>query len=351
MISNAAVYQILLVEAALLVLTVAAVLGHGARQSWRRRTDPPRLARAQQTLAALLVAGTDEPVPADDLPRLPRRLRRQVLTDLSRSLRGRHRERIGELAVVLGVAGQAGRWARSWWWWRRLRGAHLLTQLAVPDPVLVRLLDDRHPAVRCQAILWAGDHADTILAERLMSLLTDPSALCRYTAVDALLRAGPALPPRLAEHLANGRDPSLPTLLEVAAARPDHRYLSAALWLSGSRQAPIRMRAARLLGAIGGDAATDRLIRLLGDADAEVREAAAASLGSLRHWPAATQVAHLLRDPAWEVRRASGEALLAFGAPGRLLLRRHAHDEDRFAADMAQRILHTAELRPVEAAW
>jgi len=348
-ISNHAVQQILLAEAAVLALTVVAVLGHGAWMAWRRRSDPPRLARAQQTLAALLDERPDQPVPADDLLRLPRRLRRQVLTDLSRSLRGRHRERIGQLATMLGVAGQAGRWARSRWWWRRLRGAHLLTQLAVDDPIVVRLLDDRHPAVRCQAILWAGDHADTILAERLMSLLTDSSALCRYTAVDALLRAGPALPPRLVEHLANGRDPSLPTLLEIAAARPDHRYLPAALRLSGSRRAGIRMRAARLLGTVGGDAATDRLTRLLDDTEAAVREAAAVSLGSLRHWPAASHVARLLRDPAWDVRRASGEALLAFGAPGRLLLRRHAHDEDRFAADMAQRILHTAELRPAEA--
>ncbi|OLB67209.1 MAG: hypothetical protein AUI10_00735 [Actinobacteria bacterium 13_2_20CM_2_72_6] len=350
MISNHAVYQILATEAALLALTVVACLGHGARLAWLRRADPPRLARAQETLAALLVAETGGPVPVNDLPRLPRRLRRQLLTDLSRSLRGRHRDRIGELATMLGVAGQARRWARSRWWWRRLYGAHLLRQLAVEDPILVRLLDDRHPAVRCQAILWAGDHADTILAERLMTLLTDPSALCRYTAVDALLRTGPALPPRLAEHLTNGRDPSLSTLLEIAAARPDHRYLPAALWLSGSRRARIRLRAARLLGAVGGDAATDRLVRLLDDADAGVRAAAADSLGNLQHWPAASHVARLLRDPAWEVRRASGEALLAFGAPGRLLLRRHAHDEDRFAADMAQRILRTAELRPAGAA-
>lgn len=345
MISHHAVGRILVGEAVWLALTVAAILGHGAWLAWQRRADPPRLARAQQTLAALLVAGTEGPVPVRDLPRLPQRLRRRVLTDLSRSLRGRHRERIGQLATVLGVAQQAGRFARSRRWSRRLYGAHLLTQLAVDDPILVRLLSDRHPAVRCQAILWAGDHADTLLAERLMTLLTDPSALCRHTAVDALLRAGPALPPRLAEHLANWRDPSLPTLLEIAAARPHHRYLSAALHLCGSRRSEIRMRSARLLGAVGGDAAIDRLTGLLADPDATVREAAADSLGRLRHWPAAPHVARLLRDPAWEVRRASGEALLAFGAPGRLLLRRHAQDEDRFAADMARRILHTAELR------
>ena len=151
MISNHAVGQILLVEAAWFAATVAAILGHGVWLAWHRRTDPPRLARAQQALSALLVAGADGPVPVQDLPRLPRRLRRRVLTDLSRSLRGRHRERIGELASALGVARQAGRWARSPWWWRRLYGAHLLTQLAIDDPILIELLDDRHPAVRCQA--------------------------------------------------------------------------------------------------------------------------------------------------------------------------------------------------------
>ena len=52
MISNHAVYQILLVEAALLAVTVAVVLGHGARLAWRRRTDPPRLARGNGLGAA-----------------------------------------------------------------------------------------------------------------------------------------------------------------------------------------------------------------------------------------------------------------------------------------------------------
>jgi HEAT repeat protein len=211
---------------------------------------------------------------------------------------------------------------------------------------LVRLLDDPHPAVRSEAIAWVADHADEALVERLIGMLTDPTPLCRHTATDALLRAGSALPSPLAAHLADGRHPSLPVLLDVAAARPDHRYLAAALRLATSRRPRIRAGAARLLGTIGGDTATATLAGLLDDADPVVRAAAATSLGHLRHWPAASAIAGLLRDRSWDVRRASGEALVEVGAPGRLLLRRYTHDPDRFAADMAGRILLTAELRP-----
>jgi len=343
--SHRAVIELLLAEVAAFTLVVLLILGHGGWLAWQRRADPPRLARARQVLAALLAEGADAADVAAALPRLPLRLRTRLLTDLSRNLRGAQRERLGALARAMGVTALARRWVHSRWWWRRLRGAHLLTQLADDDPVLDRLLNDPHPVVRAEATAWAATHADGPLAQRLIDVLDDESMLCRHTAADALLRAGPALAPWLAEQLDGERRARLPALLEIAAARPDPRYLPAALRLAGSARPHLRVRATRLLGALGGNAATEALTGRLADDDPAVREAAVVSLGHLRHWPAAPAVARLLRDPSWDVRRASGEALLALGAPGWLLLRRYEHDEDRFAADMAQRVLRTAELQ------
>ena len=50
-------------------------------------------------------------------------------------------------------------------------------------------------------------------------------------------------------------------------------------------------------------------------------------------------MASLLRDRAWIARREAGLALARLGAPGALCLRRARSESDRFAADMAHRVL------------
>jgi hypothetical protein len=369
MITTGLLYQVLLLLGLLLSAALAAVFGHAAWLGWTRRADPPRLALARAALTNTLAGGAapastvprgdaartsgEGPagsVPADrDIVALPDRLRRRLLSDLAGSVQGDQRQRLARLAVDLGIIGRAQRWARSRWWWRRLRGAHLLSSLCDEDPLMHRLLGDPHPAVRAEAITWAGDHVDTAVAERLVDLLADRSPLCRHAAKDALLRAGPAAPPVVAEHLRRGDSPNLDALLDVAAGRPDHRYQAAARSLAGDPRPAIRAVAARLLGELGGHDAIPVLELQLTDPQPAVREEAAAALGRLGHWPAASAVARLLRDPSWDVRCAAGEALAALGAPGALMLQRYSRDDDPFAADMARRVQQSSGLRTVGA--
>lgn len=366
-ISISLLYDAIFVLVGLVVATLAAASCHAAWLAWARRYDRPRLARARAVLAAELaaeptaeaaaepVAGSaagpaagSGPVNLDErITALPSRLRRQLVVELADSLRGAQRRRLADIAADLGVVGQARRLAGSRWWWRRLRGAYLLSSLHERDPVVHRLLVDRHPAVRAEAIIWAGDNLDAALADRVVELLADDSALCRNAARDALLRAGPAAAPAVVDHLRRGETTDLLALLDVAAARPDQRYQLAARVLATDALPAIRAAAVALLGTLGGEDDVPVLEGRLGDRDTAVRQAAATALGRLGHWPAAPAVARLLRDGSWEVRQAAGEALIALGAPGALMLRQYARDDDPFAADMAQRITQLARLRAV----
>jgi HEAT repeat protein len=297
-----------------------------------------------------LAAALDSDAPAKPPPELAvlsSRLQSRLLAEMAPSVVGTARRRIEGLAASLGLTARAVALTHRRRWWHRLAGAHLLTMYGSDVGPLYRLLDDPHPAVRAQAAEWAGDRGSQGLAQHLVMLLTDPAPLARVTAKDGLLRVGAFATDAIAARLAAGPGPGIDDVLDVAARRPDSRYIGDAAMLSTAPEPSTRAKAAALLGAVGGVVPTDALERLLTDEAAEVRRAAALSLARLGHWPAAVTVAPLLRDQEWDVRHAAAEALVSFGPPGLLLLRRFLHDDDAFARDMAQQALEIADLRSV----
>ena len=203
------------------------------------------------------------------------------------------------------------------------------------------LLKDFHPAVRCQAAEWAGDHATPSVIDNLIEMLDNRQDPARFSIQDSLLRMGyPATEP-LREALNSSMTSDLAGVLEVAIGLASPRFLPPALGLCSNQEASVRTLAAKLLGALGGGEAAEVLTGMLSDQDHQVRQAAAAALGNLGHWPAATPVAGLLRDPVWAVRREAGLALQNFGAPGLLILKRSLGDEWAPAAEMAKQVLDT----------
>jgi hypothetical protein len=346
LISFGVLHWVLWVEGLAIALTTIAILCHGSWRSWDRRRNVPRLARARVALAAAL--DSDAPAkPPPELSALSPRLQSRLLAEMAPSVAGHARKRIEALAASLGLTAHAVALSHRRRWPQRLAGAHLLTMYGGHLGALYRLLDDPHPAVRAQAAEWAGDHGSQGLAQHLLMLLTDPAPLARATAKDGLLRVGALAADAIAARLAAGPGPGIDDVLDVAARRPDSRYVDHAAMLSTAATPSTRARAATLLGAIGGRVPTEALERLLTDRAAEVRRAAALALARLGHWPAAVTVAPLLRDEEWDVRHAAAEALVGFGPPGLLLLRQFLHDDDVFACDMAQQALEIADLRSV----
>jgi HEAT repeat protein len=154
-----------------------------------------------------------------------------------------------------------------------------------------------------------------------------------------LLRMGAVAAGPLATYLERNSGRAAEAGLRVAESLADARFADAALRLSRTDDAAIRSASAKLLGAVGGAPAAERLSELMYDAAPEVRAVAAQSLGRMQHWQAGSLLAKGLCDSTWRVRRQSALALRALGAPGALFLRRALKGDDRFAADMAQQIL------------
>jgi hypothetical protein len=328
-----------MVEAALLALAVALLVGHAALAKHRARRLRPRLRAARTAAAGALEASGVDAEAARRIAALPARWQIRLVADLARQLDGERSRRLTELAARVGLVERAERWCGQRRWWRRLWGARLLTALGAGTPRVLDLLADPRPEVRAQAAEWAGGQQGAEPIRRLLDLLDDERPLCRFAVKDSLLRRGGAAAAPVAEYLARGSAGRPQEALEVAAGIAGPRLLEPALTHAASPEAAVRAQAATLLGAIGGGLATERLTALLGDEDAAVRAAAAGALGRLGHWPAAARLQERLADPAWAVRRAAALALREMGAPGALLLRRAREHPDRFARDMAQQVL------------
>jgi HEAT repeat protein len=144
--------------------------------------------------------------------------------------------------------------------------ARLLGELG--DPVaaapLLGLLDDPDPAVATAAVAALGQVGDAVAVPALIGLLAEPS-VPEPVLTDALARFGPAAVAPLVEALRTGA-------------------------------APVRERAADLLGRLGEVAAANPLAAALTDPDPAVRVAAALALGALGE-PGRAALATVAADP------------------------------------------------------
>ena len=320
--------------------TTVFVMIHAAltARTGRRLAQP--LAHARLVIAAALSSNTP-PTDADlELLRsLPSGRVVSLVGALTRSLSDEEDDTIRGVARDLGITDRAVDLCGRRRWWCRLEGTRLLELFDDARHLRPMLLADRHPLVRAQAAEWSARDATPEEITLLIGLLRDGDGLVRHLAKDALIRLGDAAVPQVVDVLASTSGIDALAALEVAASIDDPRLLSGALCRSADDEPRSRALSTRLLGAIGGAEALDRLGELLGDPDERVRMEAAHALGLRNHWPQGSDLAARLEDSSWEVRRAAGLALASLGAPGRLLLRRARGSADPFAADMAHQVL------------
>lgn len=328
-------------EGVVLALALIAIFAHIA---WRSYDDPRRASRIDAAQRALTrVLGTADGGDADALPAL-RRLRRgerlELLAGYAAVAGGSGRTALATLAERSGITAEAAGQVRSRRWGARLAGARALTATGGGADVMPALLDDPHPAVRAQAAEWAGTQGGEAAITRLIAHLGDPTAASRFSAQDAVIRLGPRATAVVARELeATQEGPLAISLLEVAGAVGDLTACRAAVRFLHARDARARELACRAAARLADPAALRDLEDALTDEDEGVRAAAASALGAAGHWPAAVKLRRSLRDPAWEVRRSAALALRLLGATGEVLLRQALTDEDRFARDMARRVL------------
>ena len=343
MVSQHVLDIIMLIEVGLLALAVGVYFVHGLwLRITARRTQKLSLT-AREAVARLVTRGMVNVEDIELLKSLPPEVRTLAFLEVSRNLSGTGKERLRFVAQQVGVIDRARALCQHRWWTRRLRGARILSQLDVPDPLVQTLLTDPHPAVRAQAAEWAAAQASPDVVAAMLELLADPATQARFAVQSALLRMGTVIAAPLATFLETHSDRAAEAGLRVAETIAEPRFFESALRHSRAESAGVREAAAKLLGAIGGAEAAARLTEMLGDDDARVRAGSANALGRMHYWQAGSLLAQRLRDQRWVVRREAGLALRALGAAGTLFLRKALKGEDRFAADMAEQVLDLPE--------
>lgn len=339
MVSQHFLNIVMLIELGLLTIAVGVFFMHGLWLFFHERWLARVTGSAREALARLVTSGVVNVEDIQALRTLSHDVQVIVFLEVSRNLSGTGKERLRFVADQVGLIERARKLCTSRKWTRRLRGTRILSRMDVPDPLVAQLLADPHAAVRAQAAEWASAQPSVPVISAMLLLLADPATQARFAVQNALLRMGGVVAEPLTSFLETHSGQAVEAGLRVAESLAEPRFAPAALTLSRNDDAPIRVGAAKLLGAIGGAEAADRLTALLSDEDSQVRAAAASSLGRMQHWQAASQLAGCLRDRTWRVRRDAGLALRAIGAPGVLFLRRALKGNDRFAADMAQQVL------------
>lgn len=340
MIDERLLASIMWAELSLLIFSLLAFFLHGAWLHLSGRREARLTSIGRNALVRLLAAESVQSLgDIDKLRRLPRDVQTTVFLEMCRSLSGTAGADLKRIAGRTGIFDRARLMCRSRRWGRRLRGARLLAQMEQSDPLVRKLLHDRHPAVRAQAAEWAAAHPVPEVIDDLLALLADPETMSRFAVQDALLRMGRQAVEPLARYLESHSGDAAAGGLRLAAAMVEPAFIPAALVHSRSSSAAARVAAGTLLGAVGGDEAARRLIELLDDADPNVRAAAAAGVGRMRHWPAAPKLAAMLNDVQWAPRHAAALALRGIGAPGVLMLRRATTSPNARASDIAQLVL------------
>jgi hypothetical protein len=330
---------VMFVEIALLVLAATLYFTHGLWLFVNQRRVQRLTESARQSLTRLVTRGTVNVEDIQLLRELREDVQETVFLETSRNLTGSGKERLRFVAREVSLLDRARKLCESRLWTRRLRGTRLLSRMDVVDPIVAKLLTDRHAAVRAQAAEWAAAQPSEPIIAAMLQMLADPATQARFAVQDALLRMGGIVAEPLAAYLETHTGPPAESGLRVAEALAGTAFRPAALRLSSNEHPRVRAAATTLLGAIGDAQSAERLTALLKDRDSRVRAEAAHGLGRMKHWQAGSQLAEGLCDSTWHVRREAGLALRAIGAPGALFLRRALKGQDRFAADMAQLVL------------
>lgn len=103
----------------------------------------------------------------------------------------------------------------------------------------------------------------------------------------------------------------------------------------------LRLAAMRFIANLQNTASCDILIRLTDDKEPEVRAIAAKLLGDMHNEDSIAHLETKLRDPMWWVRINAANSLAKLGKKGILALERQSPITDKFAYEIAQKVLIT----------
>ena len=265
-------------------------------------------------------------------------------------------ERIGELGRAL----REDRWVRrvlndgsSRLWWHRLDAARLLSVVGgMRDrALLLRLLEDEHPAVQAAASASLTRVGDFALVEHVLDSLHQRSPIVRVFQVRVLREAWRHTVPALIARL----EPTAPVAklaawIDLAESLADSRCLAALLAFKSHPVSNVRIATARALRRYMHPDCAAVLRDMILDEDWRVRAQAARALGAVGATDAVPELTRALSDRSWWVRFRAALALAQLGDAGRGVLRAARELPDRYAGDMAAMVIGLSDGALVELA-
>jgi HEAT repeats len=307
----------------------------------RRASVHPRRVALDTAMRSWVAEGTPLAGVLVAFARLPASLAIDALVGWSARVPGeRWRELAGELEQQW--------WARivrsnggSFRWWKRLECARFLSVAATPRDVarLVRLINDRHPAVHVAAVASLERLESTPLTLAALDRLPGLASTVQAYYAGMLRRSRPVVIQHLLKRLRRTDDPALPRLAEFAVRLAEPALRDRLTALADHLDPEVRVQVARGLGSFPHRESVAALTRLVRDAAWEVRAQAARSLGMITDPTTLPLVREAVRDAVWWVRLRAALALTRFGTPGRNALLEAEVGVDGDARDTARMIL------------
>lgn len=265
-------------------------------------------------------------------------------------------ERIGELARAL----REDRWVRhilnnglSRFWWHRLDAARLLSVVGgMRDRgLLLRLLEDEHPAVQAAASASLTRIGDFALVEHVLDTLHKRSPIVRVFQVRVLRETWKHTVPALIKRLTPMAPVAkLSAWIDLAESLADSQCLAALLAFRTHPVVQVRIATARALRRYMHPDCAAVLREMILDDDWRVRSQAARALGAVGVSDAVPELTSALGDRSWWVRFRAALALAQLGEPGRSVLRAARALPDRYAGDMAAMVIGLSDGALVELA-
>ncbi|MDF2660743.1 MAG: hypothetical protein K0Q94_3534 [Paenibacillus sp.] len=258
--------------------------------------------------------------PAGSLDPLELRVIGRKLEEWMEGIEGRHRDRLAELCLTLGLVGLERGRLRSRLPWVRIDAAHRLGAMrareAAPELLTLLALEPPGPAgfVIARAAAKCTRSADDL--RQLAELLAARAPGSRELAAD-ILASSPLDPQPLYAELLQSDDEPLILLALAGLAGGGRLAAPAALArLADDSRKEVRVKAAKLLLAYPHLLPNGRLDAFLRHDDWEIRAAAAKAAGELGNPANAVRLRRSLRDGQWWVRHHGAVALTQLGDTG-----------------------------------
>jgi HEAT repeat protein len=265
-------------------------------------------------------------------------------------------ERISELGRAL----REDRWVRrilndgfSRFWWNRLDAARLLAVVGgMRDRgLLLKLLEDEHPAVQAAASASLTRIGDYALDEHVLDTLHKRSPIVRVFQVRVLRETWRHTVPALVKRLTPMAPVAkLAAWIDLAESLGDAQCLASLLAFKHHPVPHVRIATARALRRYMHPDCAAILREMILDDDWRVRAQAARALGSVGASEAVPELTSALGDQSWWVRFRAALALAQLGDAGRSVLRAARELPDRYAGDMAAMVIGLSDGALVELA-